>query len=91
MTALVVHDLFGGQLLEAKVRNHDGSPQGFHYWNRLSGVDVDLTRSQFRNGEVVEEPQLIDRLPSAPWLAHEQYLAFRERVDAALQAPSTAR
>ena len=90
VTALVVHDLLGGQLLEAEVRNHDGSPQGFHYWNRLAGVDVDLTRSQFRDGEVVAEPQLIDRLPSAPWLAHEQYLAFRERVDAALHAPSTA-
>ena len=89
VTALVVHDLLGGQLLEAEVRNADGSPQGFHYWNRLAGVDVDLTRSQFRDGEVVEEPRLIDRLPSAPWLAHEQYLAFRERVDAALQSQST--
>jgi hypothetical protein len=90
VTALVVHDLLGGQLLEAEVRNHDGSPQGFHYWNRLADVDVDLTRSQFREGEVIEEPQLIDRLPSAPWLAHEQYLAFRERVQAALHAGSTA-
>jgi hypothetical protein len=51
---------------------------------------VDLTRSQFRDGEVVEEPRLIDRLPSAPWLAHEQYLAFGERVHAALQSSSTA-
>jgi len=89
VTALVVHDLLGGQLLEAEVRNADGSPQGFHYWNRLAGVDVDLTRSQFRDGEVVQEPRLIDRLPSAPWLAHEQYLAFRGRVDAALQSQST--
>ena len=90
VTALVVHDLLGGQLLEAAVRNHDGAPQGFHYWNRLAGLDVDLTRSQFRDGEVIGEPQLIERLPSAPWLAHEQYLDFRERVHDALHVPSIA-
>lgn len=87
VTALVVHDLLGGELLEAEVRNPDGSRQGFHYWNRLAGLDVDLTLSQFRDGEVVQEPHPIDRLPSAPWLAHDQYLAFRERVRASLQRP----
>ena len=78
VTALVVHDLVGGELLEAEVQHRDGSPQGFHYWNRLAGVDVDLTRAQFRDGEIMGEPHLIDRLPSAPWRAHEQYLVFRE-------------
>ena len=42
VTALVVHDLLGGLLLEAEVHHADGSPQGFHYWNRLAGLDVDL-------------------------------------------------
>ena len=84
VTALVVHDLLGGQLLEAEVQQADGTPQGFHYWNRLAAVEVDLTREQFDAGEVVGEPHLIDRLPEFPWLAHEQYLVFRDRVFALL-------
>ncbi len=86
MTALVVHDLLGGELLEAEVDHADGSHQGFHYWNRFAGVDVDLTRRQFADGEVVLPPHLIERLPDVPWLAEEQYVIFRERVSAALRA-----
>jgi len=86
VTALVVHDLLGGELLEAEVDHADGSRQGFHYWNRFAGVDVDLTRRQFANGEVVQTPQLIARLPDVPWLAQEQYVIFRDRVNAALRA-----
>jgi hypothetical protein len=84
VTALVVHDLLGGQLLEAEVHREDGSRQGFHYWNRLAGVDIDLTREQFAGSEHVQEPHLIDRLPSAPWLAQDQYAIFRDRVRAML-------
>ncbi|MFZ0249558.1 MAG: hypothetical protein WAL61_06400 [Acidimicrobiales bacterium] len=86
VTALVVHDLLGGELLEAEVDHADGSHQGFHYWNRFAGVDVDLTRRQFADGEVVLPPHLIERLPDVPWLAEEQYVIFRERVSAALRA-----
>lgn len=86
VTALVVHDLLGGDLLEAEVDHADGSHQGFHYWNRFAGVDVDLTRRQFGNGEVVLASHLIQRLPDVPWLAQEQYVIFRDRVDAALRA-----
>lgn len=85
VTALVVHDLLGGQLLEAEVFHADGSHQGFHYWNRFAGVDVDLTRRQFAQGEVVQAPHLIERLPSRPWLAHDKYVVFRDRVRAALR------
>ena len=85
MTALVVHDLMGGELLEAEVHYLDGERQGFHYWNRLAGVDVDLTREQFTTQEVVQEPHTIDRLPEFPWRAEEQYLVFRRRVNAALR------
>ena len=84
VTALVVHDLLGGELLEAEVLHADGSHQGFHYWNRFVGVDVDLTARQFRQGEVVQAPHLIERLPSAPWRAEQQYVAFAARVRAAL-------
>ena len=84
MTALVVHDFFGGELLEAEVFFQNGSRQGFHYWNRLAGIDVDFTREQFKSQEVVQEPQVIDRLPEFPWQAEEQYRVFRERVSSAL-------
>lgn len=88
VTALVVHDLVGGELLEAEVQYADGSRQGFHYWNRLAGVDIDLTRGQFASNEYVQPPHLIDRLPDQPWLAHDKYVVFRDRVRAALQLPS---
>ncbi len=88
VTALVVHDLLGGQLLEAEVHHADGSARGFHYWNRLAGLDVDLTSDQFTDREVVGEPHLVERLASAPWLAHDQYLILRDRVRAALGLPA---
>ena len=61
-TALVVQDRLGGELLIADVHEADGSRQGVHYWNRLpGGREVDLTREQFRRGEVVGEPEVIER------------------------------
>lgn len=46
VTALIVQDMFGGELLRSKVENIS------HYWNRLpSGEEIDLTRQQF--GETV--------------------------------------
>jgi len=84
VTALVVHDFFGGELLEAEVFFQNGSRQGFHYWNRLAGVEVDLTREQFKSQEVVQEPQVVERLPGLPWQAEDQYRLFRERVNVAL-------
>jgi hypothetical protein len=89
VTALVLHDFLGGQLLEAEVLHADGTHQGFHYWNRFVGVDVDLTRRQFREGEVVQPPHLIERLPAFPWRAQEQYVIFRDRVGAALRLQPT--
>jgi hypothetical protein len=63
-TALVVHDHLGGELLVAEVRHEDGSRQGLHYWNRLSGgVEVDLTRAQFDRGEVIGAAMVVSRPP----------------------------
>src|SRR5918995_293808 len=41
VTALLVHDRFGGELLRTI---NQGVP---HYWNRLNGVEVDLARDRF--------------------------------------------
>jgi hypothetical protein len=54
VTALVVQDLLGGEVLVAEVHHADGSRQGVHYWNRLhGGIELDLTREQFRDGETI--------------------------------------
>jgi ADP-ribose pyrophosphatase YjhB (NUDIX family) len=61
-TALVVQDLLGGELLMADVHSADGTPAGVHYWNRLvGGLELDLTREQFREGEIVGEPRDVPR------------------------------
>jgi len=41
VTAVVVHDLFGGDILRTKLPGVD------HYYNRIDGVVVDLTDGQF--------------------------------------------
>lgn len=49
VTALVVQDFFGGELMRASLENVEGFQfMGSHYWNRLpSGKEIDLTRGQF--------------------------------------------
>jgi len=84
VTALVVRDLLGGQLLEAEVLRPDGSRQGFHYWNRLPGFDLDLTREQFIEGETVQPPIEVEGPPQVSWVVDTQYALFRRRVYAAL-------
>ncbi|HEY0868815.1 MAG TPA: hypothetical protein VGD55_00305 [Acidothermaceae bacterium] len=86
-TALVLHDLLGGVLLLAEVRNADGSLQGYHYWNRLADdIEVDLTGEQFHTSEAVREPKVVVRTTALPARGAEQYLLLRARVTAALAA-----
>lgn len=80
-TALVVNDLLGGDLMLAEVHLPDGSRQGVHYWNRLpDGSEVDLTRQQFRAGEIVHEGRVVTRPSGPPRRCQEQYELLRERV-----------
>jgi hypothetical protein len=84
-TALVVNDLLGGELCVAEVRLRDGSQRGFHWWNRLDGVDVDLTLEQFGPDELVQEPRVLAR-PTGPLRRGEtQYRLLRSRVLARLE------
>ena len=93
ITTLVVHDLVGGEVLGADVYL-DGERIEGHMWNRLeSGIDVDLTRDQFRRGEVIGEPRVAQRTPAIADPAHpryhryEAYLVLRDRVGARLGLP----
>ncbi len=63
----------------------DGKQHGFHSWNRLpSGIELDLTREQFRLGQIITVASIVerpcDRLPRR-W---DEYLLLRERVTANL-------
>lgn len=87
ITALLVHDLFGGALVLGEV-SLDGAGRGFHWWNRLpSGLELDLTREQFRDGETVVAVRVVDR-PSGPTVRRwDEYLLLRTRVAASLGHP----
>jgi hypothetical protein len=92
VTCLVVHDIFGGDVLAAGVFR-DGERVESHMWNRLpGGMEVDLTREQFRNGEVIGEHSVRQRPVPFPtdhprYHRYEAYLVLerrvRERLDAA--------
>jgi hypothetical protein len=41
VTALLVHELFGGELLKTRL------PEGDHFYNRIAGRRYDFTDSQF--------------------------------------------
>ena len=83
VTALVVQDLLGGELILGEVFvGHD--KVGYHYWNRLpDGSEVDFTADQFHPGEVVVGGQVQQRPPGAPRRCREQYALLRQRVFAA--------
>jgi len=84
MTALVVQDLLGGDLILAEV-HVDGIKDGNHYWNRLpDGTEVDLTGDQFLPNEVIVNPQVVHRPPDAPRRFREQYELLRDRVFGAM-------
>ena len=97
-TALVVQDRLGGELLMADVHEADGSRQGVHYWNRLpDGRELDLTREQFRRGELVSEPRVVERPPDVRrgrLAGHYHLLAarvVRERNPAAVTVKGVCR
>jgi hypothetical protein len=84
-TALVIHDLLGGDLLIADVVRGDGSRQGVHYWNLLpGGTELDLTREQFTADEVIQQPRILRRPEGMPTRCTQQYLTMRRRVFDAL-------
>lgn len=84
ITALLVHDLLGGDLVVGEV-HLDGEQHGFHWWNRMaSGIEVDLTREQFRQGQVITAARVVQRPASKPARRYREYLLLRDRVAAQL-------
>ncbi|MET9595195.1 hypothetical protein ABZY45_30380 [Streptomyces sp. NPDC006516] len=79
VTALVVNDLLGGELIRGEVRV-DGERVDFHWWNRLGeGVEIDLTREQFAAHEIVTGGVVIER-PAEIVRLRAEYELLRGRV-----------
>jgi hypothetical protein len=84
VTALVLHDLFGGDLMLAEV-HVAGTRVGHHYWNRFgAGIELDLTREQFRPVETVGVGRVVVRPAGPPKRCGAQYDLLRTRVLARL-------
>jgi hypothetical protein len=84
ITALLLNDLLGGDLVVGEV-HVVGEQHGFHWWNRLaSGVEVDLTREQFRRGQTLASTRVVRRPIVRPARRYREYLLLRDRVAALL-------
>lgn len=84
VTALLVRELLGGEILIANVVR-DGRRVERHAWNRLpSGLTLDLTRTQFLDGEELDTPAVQEPLGVAR--AGERLDLLRARVRRALDA-----
>ncbi|GLY31582.1 hypothetical protein [Kineosporia sp. NBRC 101731] len=80
ITALVVNDLFGGDLVMGEV-HLNGEQHGYHWWNRLeSGLEIDMTKEQFRLGQTISSVQVRKRPPGPLRRRREEYLLLRERL-----------
>lgn len=81
VTAMVLNDLLGGELIRGEV-HVEGERVDYHWWNRLGmGIEIDLTREQFRPGEIVTEGIVIPRRPVTEWRRlREEYELLRDRV-----------
>jgi hypothetical protein len=80
ITALVVNDMLGGDLMVGEV--HLGDEQrGYHWWNRLpTGVEIDLTSDQFRDGQRVTGGRSVQRPEGRLPRRWDEYQLLRRRV-----------
>ena len=84
ITALVVNDLVGGQLLEQTSSSVTGASKGICGTASRSGIDVDLTRD---HGERIGAPRVSSRpaefaVDHPRYHRYETYLVLSERVRA---------
>lgn len=79
VTAALLHDLLGGDMVMGEVRSN-GNSLGAHYWNRFAGIDIDLTREQFSAGETVSSGRTVPRTPGPFRRCQAQYEILRDRV-----------
>lgn len=74
VTALVVHDLCGGEILKTQ------APGGWHFYNRVEGERHDLTASQFA-ASVSYVDIVSSRAEALAGTEPERYAALRKAMD----------
>jgi 8-oxo-dGTP pyrophosphatase MutT (NUDIX family) len=80
VTAMVVREVLGGDLVLGQV-TAGGEPAGHHYWNRLpDGTELDLTRDQFRPGELITPGTAVTPPEGPPARCRGQLAVLRHRV-----------
>ncbi|MET9535648.1 hypothetical protein ABZY02_34710 [Streptomyces sp. NPDC006649] len=81
VTAMVLNDLLGGEVIRGEV-HVNGERVDYHWWNRLGmGIEIDLTREQFRPVEIVTGGIVIPRPPVTEWRRlRPEYELLRELV-----------
>lgn len=60
VSALLVHEYFGGDILRGKTVCEDTYFNGRHYWNIINGVNLDFTWRQFPAGTAVIDIEIVD-------------------------------
>jgi hypothetical protein len=82
ITALVVQDHLGGELLRA------GNGEITHFWNSIDGYEIDLTSEQFSALPVwTTGPELVTRDYVLEWPAtRNRYEELRSRIQRALSS-----
>ncbi len=78
VTTVVVHDLFGGEILRTRI------PKADHYYNRLAGVVVDFTADQFAN-PIVYDDIPATRAEAMACVEAKEYQVLRDKLVAALE------
>ena len=73
VTALIVQDLLGGEIIKAKSSNGVS-----HYWNVVNDTEIDLTRSQFPDSETFTKKEIINRNQLKE---NNRYQLLKERFD----------
>lgn len=74
VSALIVQYAYGGIVVEGSVGDQK------HFWNRINGEDVDLTRSQYSaNDELVETAEAPGKSMHHPTL-QDRFAVLRDRI-----------
>jgi len=84
VTALVVQDYLGGDLIRCETLSGDS-----HYWNRVGNIDIDLTRDQFwhlndrpkRETAIIRDREYVLSFPDT----EERYELLSKRVALVLE------
>ncbi len=82
VTTVVVHDLFGGDILKTSLPGYDVD----HFYNRIDGVVVDLTEGQF-SAPVQYDDEEAGRDEAMQCVLESEYETLRTSLLAHLRQP----